>query len=242
MGLVPGLVFAFGIGRLIAGHLNSNTAFLGSIIAGNGINYPLIFLAYYRTRPLEEPRQVAIVRAGRSALPGTLGAALTASAAYAGLATSTFKGFSQFGWLGGAGMLTTWVFTFIATPIGIALFDPPRQGAQPTQVQRRLSRFFSRGPLIGIVALGVATIVLALAAVGVRRAMAGGLYEMNIQILRNRESLRSGSASWDEKMNELFGVWLNPVVGLVDDPGARETLAASARAILTVPASGFPAA
>src|SRR5262249_41363033 len=52
--LTPGLLFTFAIGRLTSGHLNSNTAFLGSIIAGNGINYPLMFLAFYRSRHASE--------------------------------------------------------------------------------------------------------------------------------------------------------------------------------------------
>ena len=53
-----------------------------------------------------------------------------------------------------------------------------------------------------------------------RSAMRDGVYEMDLQVLRNRESLAHGSASWDAKMNELFGVWLNPVVALAKDPAA----------------------
>jgi predicted RND superfamily exporter protein len=120
-GVVPGLLFTFAVGHLLVGHLNSNTAFLGSIIAGNGINYPLLFLAYYRSRNPGDSRRRSIFDAARQALPGTLAAAVTASAAYGGLAASTFRGFSQFGWLGGMGMVTTWLLTFITMPIAIAL-------------------------------------------------------------------------------------------------------------------------
>jgi hypothetical protein len=67
---------------------------------------------------------------------------------------------------------------------------------------------------------------------GVRYAARAGLYEMDLSTLRNRDSLRSGSASWDGKMNELFGVWLNPVVALVDDPAHREEVAAELRRVL----------
>lgn len=81
--LIPGLLVTFGLGRLLVGHLNSNTAFLGSIIAGNGINYPLVLFWFYRRRENTEPTHHAIVAAAK------------ASAAYAGLAESGFRGFSQ---------------------------------------------------------------------------------------------------------------------------------------------------
>jgi predicted RND superfamily exporter protein len=229
LGLIPGLIFTFAIGRLTVGHLNSNTAFLGSIIAGNGINYPLIFLAYYRTRSPHENRALAIAHAGRCALPGTLGAAATASAAYGGLAAATFRGFSQFGWLGAVGMLTTWFFTFVAAPIGIALFDPPRQGERPTKPQAVLLRYFGHRHLPRMVALSATLLMLFGSALGVRYAIDHGLYEMDLQTLRNRDSLASGSASWDGKMNELFGVWLNPIVALANDPSDREPVATELR-------------
>ena len=41
---------AFGIAALVVGHLNIATSFLGSIILGNGINTPIIYLARFRER------------------------------------------------------------------------------------------------------------------------------------------------------------------------------------------------
>lgn len=231
--LVPGLLYTFAIGRLSVGHLNSNTAFLGSIIAGNGINYPLLLLAYYRTRSPAEPRARAIVEAAKNALAGTLGAAATASAAYAGLAVSSFKGFSQFGWLGGVGMLTTWVLTFITMPIAISLLNPPRQGARPTATQTWLLRFFQGRFVPYAIAGAFISVSLFVGGLGVRHALRAGLYEMDLQTLRNRDSLRSGSASWDAKMNELFGIWLNPVAAIVPETSVREAAAQEFRKVLT---------
>ena len=231
--LAPGLLFTFALGRLIVGHLNSNTAFLGSIIAGNGINYPLLLLAYYRTRSPAERRPDAILQAAKDALSGTLGAAATASAAYAGLAFSTFKGFSQFGLIGGVGMLTTWLLTFITMPIAISLLNPPRQGPRATTTQVSLLRFFRRRYLPYMVAGSVLAVTLVVGAFGVRHALKAGLYEMDLQTLRNRDSLRSGSGSWDSKMSELFGVWLNPVAAIVPGPESREVAATELRRVLT---------
>jgi predicted RND superfamily exporter protein len=224
--LTPGLLFTFAIGRLTSGHLNSNTAFLGSIIAGNGINYPLIYLAFFRGRHRDEARPFAIAMAARQALFGTLGAALAASAAYGALAVSTFRGFSQFGWIGGIGMVTTWLFTFISMPIAIALFNPPRV-TTTSNMQQWLLKFFSqvRAPR----AIATAFVVLALIGTvfGVKNALEGGLYEMSLKVMRNRYSLTKGSASWDGKVASVFGIWLNPVGGLVNDPTDREKLASA---------------
>jgi predicted RND superfamily exporter protein len=38
---------AFGAAALTVGHLNAATAFLGAIIAGNGINYGILLIARY---------------------------------------------------------------------------------------------------------------------------------------------------------------------------------------------------
>jgi predicted RND superfamily exporter protein len=231
-GLVPGLLVTFALGSVLVGHLNSNTAFLGSIIAGNGINYPLLLLAYFRARPPDEPLPDAIVCAARQALPGTLGAAATASAAYAGLAVSNFRGFSQFGYLGGVGMLTTWAFTFVAVPVAIALFAPPREPrrSRPGLWQRAL---LGRGGGLRAAALAFTAVSLVLAVLGVAGGLRDGIYEMRLQALRNQRSLRTGSASWDERMTALFGTWLNPVVVLVDRPEDREPAARELRRTLT---------
>ena len=227
--LAPGLIFTFAIGRLTVHHLNSNTAFLGSIIAGNGINFPLLVLAYFRGRGLEESRPIAALGASRQAFFGTLAAALATSAAYAGLAVSDFKGFSQFGWIGGLGMITTWAFTMISMPIAIALFNPPRSAAQ-SSTQRWVLTFFSRPRLPGIVAGAVVVLALIGAAFGARYGFKHGIYETDLQALRNRDSPESGSASWDARLAEVMGIWLNPVAALVEDPADREPLAQALRA------------
>ena len=42
-----GVAFAFGVAELLFGYLNASTAFMGSIVVGNGINFPIIQLARY---------------------------------------------------------------------------------------------------------------------------------------------------------------------------------------------------
>jgi hypothetical protein len=232
VGLVPGLLFTFAFGRLFAGPLNSNTAFLGSIVAGNGINYPIIFLAYYRASDPALSLPQAIFSTARRALPGTLGAAATASAAYAGLTASTFKGFSQFGLIGGVGMLATWLLTFLSMPIVIALLRPPREARSQTRAQERMDAFFARPLAPRLVAGLVVALMLACGVTGALRARRDGLYEMDLRKLRNRDSLAHGAASWDRKMNEIFGVWLSPVVAIARDEERRRVAAAELKRAL----------
>ncbi len=229
LGLVPGLLFTFGLGRLSGSFLNSNSAFLGAIIAGNGINYPLMFLAYYRAQPSTGTKQEAIVAAAKAALPGTLAASATASAAYFGLATATFRGFSQFGWLGGVGMVTTWAIAFLLMPLTIAWLAPPRRGEQLSRFQQRLTGFFARPWAARVVAFSVVIASLAVGGIGLRRAIHNGPYDENLLHLRNTRSLRSGGASWDAKMSDIFGVWMNPIVVLVKSPADRERAATALR-------------
>src|SRR4029077_6331222 len=90
--------------------LNSNTAFLGSIIVGNGVNFGIVLLGRYVE---ERQRGVAVQQAMGLAVwgarTGTAAAALAAGASYASLALTDFQGFRQFGLIGGIGMLLSWL-------------------------------------------------------------------------------------------------------------------------------------
>src|SRR6266511_3721492 len=115
--LLVGAFVTFGLGNVFVGHLNTNTAFLGSIVVGNGINVGLIFFARY----LEERRggrapAPAMEVAVRETWLGTLTAALAAGAAYASLMSTDFRGFSQFGLIGGIGMTLSWITSYLVTP------------------------------------------------------------------------------------------------------------------------------
>ncbi|HNN92850.1 MAG TPA: MMPL family transporter [Pseudomonadota bacterium] len=98
-------------------HLNINTAFLVSIILGNGINSPIVLMARYgEERRQGLPVEDALRRALRGAFLGTLSAMAAASIAYGSLLLTKFKGFNQFGLIGGAGMLIVWACTFVVVP------------------------------------------------------------------------------------------------------------------------------
>ncbi len=103
--LLIGVFYAFALisfPALRVTELNSNTAFMGSIIIGNGLNTGVILLARHR----EERRagatvEEAIGRAIWGTRTATLSAALAAGVAYESLFATQFRGFRQFGAIGG---------------------------------------------------------------------------------------------------------------------------------------------
>jgi predicted RND superfamily exporter protein len=114
---VLGLLLALMMASLTVHYLNVNTAFLISIILGNGINSPIVLLARYgeerrRARPVGEALTIAM----SETLLGTLTAMAAASIAYGCLLLTSFRGFNQFGLLGGAGMLLVWLMSFLLVP------------------------------------------------------------------------------------------------------------------------------
>ena len=122
--MFAGLSLTFGLTRLAIGHLNVITGFLVSIIAGNGINFGILYVARF----LEERRRglelaAAITQAHLATWVGTLTAALAAAAAYGSLAVTQFHGFKHFAFIGTSGMLLCWLATYFLAPAVLILQD-----------------------------------------------------------------------------------------------------------------------
>jgi predicted RND superfamily exporter protein len=120
--IVIATVVAFGLAALTVGHLNAATAFLGAVIAGNGINYGILLLA----RLLEERRtrdtDDALAHAIAGTLRPTLVAALGAAVAYGALISTSFQGFANFGVIAGLGMLVCWIASYVLLPVLVLRF------------------------------------------------------------------------------------------------------------------------
>ena len=114
---VLGLLLSLLIASVTIKYLNINTAFLISIILGNGINSPIILLGRYgEERQAGKPVAHALAMAMTTSLTGILAAVAAASVAYGSLLVTSFRGFNQFGLLGGAGMLLVGIMTFVLVP------------------------------------------------------------------------------------------------------------------------------
>ncbi len=230
--LLVATILAFGLVTLPpfrVDQLSSSTAFLGSIVVGNGINYGVIWLGRYvearRSRAL--PPEAALCEAVWGALPGTSVAALGAAAAYASLVLTQFRGFRQFGIIGAVGMVTCWGATYLLSPSLAMLLERHGHGPPPLPGRAR-SRILGvvtsvlRHPR-PVVAVAAAITVLSLLEL---RHLDRSRIESDFSKLRRRDTWSSGEAYWGRKMDGLIGGNLSPTVVLTDGQAQAAAIAA----------------
>ncbi|MFZ5896629.1 MAG: efflux RND transporter permease subunit [Myxococcota bacterium] len=215
--LAVGTVAAFGFVALPPLHitaLNTNTAFLGSIVIGNGINSGIILLARF----LEERRgglsvDTSIDRALHGTYKATLAASLAAAVAYGSLIVTDFRGFNQFGWIGAAGLMSCWLANYTLLPVLTRLWGA-RLGtlgsATPTPDKPSAASWaLQHSRLLLAVTLGLS--VLAGAGLAQR---AGDWIEYDLSKLRRRDSWDNGERYWGKRMDAALGTYLTPTVVL----------------------------
>jgi predicted RND superfamily exporter protein len=231
--LGAGCALTFGIGDLLIGHLNANTAFLGSIILGNGINVAIIVVGRF----LEERRSGAGVDesirvAWARTLPATFVASFGAGLAYLSLGATAFRGFSQFGAIGALGMALCWICAYLLLPPLLFILESGRAPAAASCRERGaafcwLARCIEARPAAFICA-GAAIVLGCGAAMSGYR---GQMMEHDLSKLRARQSVERGAAHWAEKADRVFEAYLTPVVLWSDteDGLARVVAALEAR-------------
>ncbi|HEX2870732.1 MAG TPA: MMPL family transporter [Polyangiaceae bacterium] len=214
---------AFAVAKLAFGHLNMASGFLGSIIAGNGINIPMIYLARYRElRQAGQPLQPALEQTALDCRRGTWLGAVAAAGAYVSLGVTSFRGFSEFGLIGGVGSLACWLAAFALCPASIAALDrfrkpaplPRPEGASSAgaavsgggSVTRVLGALATRRPLVLLLSIGVAAACLAPA---IARYVANP-WEYDFGKLRSASSSKRGAGHFSVKADEIFGTRGSP--------------------------------
>ncbi len=223
-----GCAYALAMARF--GYVNVAGAFLGAIILGNGINYPIVLLSRYREfrargQPPADARRDALWNAFRAELVG----ACVGSIAYGSLTITQFRGFSQFGLIGFAGMLLVWVSMIPIVPALLVVIEA---------VQARLPKWMrdpeptllldgSRGPVTRYLAyaterapwafLAVAAGFSLVAAYGLfvhkdrpngprseRHTFIEDPWEYNFARLGSSSSKQVGPAYWSNKADRVF--------------------------------------
>ncbi|MBI5514075.1 MAG: MMPL family transporter [Deltaproteobacteria bacterium] len=219
-----GVAMAFALAMGAFGYLNASTAFLGSIIAGNGINYGIIYLARYREcRVAGASVHDALLDAVKTCRVGTSLASLAAAGAYGSLMLTSFRGFSQFGLIGAAGMLACWAATMVVMPASVCaweglrgrLQEPPKPAgaARWAPVAGAVGWLSSRFPK-AVLILGVA---LSVAAVWRLPGYLRDPWEYNFSKLGSRGSHRSGAGQWSTQADRLFASHGAPTLLLAND-------------------------
>jgi predicted RND superfamily exporter protein len=224
--LLLATVYAFGIASLPPGNvtaLNSNTAFLGSIIVGNGINVGIVLLARYREArghgaSIEEALAVGVW----GARLGTLAAALAAAASYASLVVTEFRGFRQFGYIGSAGLVASWVTAFLLVPPLLKWLDRDGPVASPAALRKsgimgHVATCVERYPVPIVI---TATVLTALSGLAVSRFDPSTHMEYDFSKLRRVDTWQNGDGYWGRKVDALLGRYVTPTVVLSDSPQA----------------------
>ena len=141
-GLVPPVLASFAIAQITVGSLNASTAFLGSIIIGNGVNPNIIWLSrYFEERRAGSDVRNAILGAHRNTWLATMIASGAAALAYGSLMITDFRGFRDFGIIGGVGMVLCWVSAITVLPAAVAAYERFRPFPSGRQKTRRWGRF-----------------------------------------------------------------------------------------------------
>jgi len=213
LAMLTGVGLAFSVAFFAFGFLNASTAFLGSIIAGNGINYGIVYLARYRDRrALGDSVEAALVDAAVVCRRGTQLAALAAAFAYGTLMLTSFRGFSQFGLIGGVGMICCWCATMIVVPATVTTVEALRAKLFPRLAARPPSGP-TRTPITGAIAWLTGRYPKSVLAVGAALCLWSAValpkylrdpWEYNFGNLGSRSSHRSGAAAWSHRSDRIF--------------------------------------
>jgi uncharacterized protein len=227
--LAVGCAVTFGLARLLIGYLNANTAFLGSIVVGNGINAALIFMArYLEERRAGLPVDAALPRAWSGTVAPTFVASFAAGLAYLSLTVTRFRGFNQFGVIGGLGMALCWVSTYVLLPPLLATLE----GRRPMDFAGVRGAARLTEVLAGVVVRhrravqGVALALLVVGGVAVA-TYRGPLMESDFNKLRSRASQKSGSLYWGQQVDTVFQTYLTPIAIVADSPADLQRVVAA---------------
>ena len=122
--LAMGLIWAFAITYWVIGNLNTMTGFLFVILFGLGIDFGIHMFARYLEDRMEhldvkQSIETMLSQTGQAILT----AALTTSMAFFSLTITDFKGFSEFGFIVGTGIVMSLVSMITVLPAGLVLAD-----------------------------------------------------------------------------------------------------------------------
>jgi uncharacterized membrane protein YdfJ with MMPL/SSD domain len=230
---LAGVGCSMALAQLAFGYLNSSTAFLVSIVLGNGINYAIIQTARYEEerrqgRPPAEAARLAVATTWRATGIAAWGAAVS----YGALAMTSFRGFNQFGAIGGAGMVLSWVATLLILPPLWVRWDrrSPRSFSALSHAFAGpigwLARQVARAPRI-VLLVGLVLSLISLLALP---RYARDPFEYDYRKLGNQGRSRSQVEKLSSELDPIFGRSLSPGFILCDDPSQAPEVKRALRA------------
>jgi hypothetical protein len=217
--LVLGTLYAFAAARVAIGYVNAQTAFLGALILGTGVNYGVMLCARY----LEERRagassDAALATATRVTLRPTLAAAAATALSFAALGVAQIRSFSQFGFIGAIGILGCWGLSYTLLPALLVLAEHLVPMRPPRPDERGWRRGLPYPRLLARLPLGHPRLCVAVAAALVLASLLAFVrflphaLEYDLRNLRNRSSERSATAQLGRRIVGVLAVSLTPAV------------------------------
>lgn len=151
--LLVGLLWTFGLTYFTIGYFNTATGFLTTIIAGNSINYGIMYMARYIEARRDQHLDVeGSILAGHTTWLPTLSSSATAMVAYGALILTDFRGFKHFGIIGGYGMIICWAATYLFLPPMLAATERILPSYYPTEKKSKIRGYY--GVLFAKLAFG----------------------------------------------------------------------------------------
>jgi predicted RND superfamily exporter protein len=230
--ILTAVAVTFGLTWVVIGYLNTQTAFLGAIVVGNGINYGLIYLARVRQlRSRGDALSSACVDGALTTARATLLASAATSVSFGVLIIAANRGFRHFGFIGGIGMLLCWVFTFALVPALLSIFEKIHGApkVRPASAGERLvpplQKFFARPQLIA----GIFAVLTVLAAGAFIRQVRQGAMEHNLDNLSNELKGRKTLTDDNQRANDALGKSLAGAIALLPSPEAADRFCEAVR-------------
>ena len=237
--LIFAVICTFGFTELAVGYLNTMTAFLSSLVAGTGINYGIILISRYLEERKSglEPRE-SLIRSIASTSLATLLASGTTAASFISLLIANNKGFSQFGIIGGFGVILCWTSCFMILPLWIEAVER----RMPKEVKPHpLGQFFHKfgmrtGHFVTRKAPLMASILLILTAFGNIgfKTLWDNPLEYDFSKLQNKKSKGSGASALHWRIQEdVYKSSLVPAVILLENDEQAKELCPTVRNLVS---------
>ena len=234
--LILAVIWTFCVTDLAIGYLNTQTAFLGSLVVGTGINYGIIFISrYLELRRSGKSLEDSILGAVEGTLLPTFIASSTTAVSFVSLFYASNKGFSQFGFIGGIGVLFCWATAFSLLPIWFYAYEKafPNSKLPVNPLARRLAHV---GHGIGnsivrhsSIYLGFLVIITLASIPGVIKLFADPL-ERNFDNLRNKSMVSKDTLDYRDRVGQVFATSWTPSLVLVDNEAEARQICPSVKA------------
>lgn len=241
-----GMLWTAGLTYYTVQQLNVGTSFVFTIIAGNGLNSAVIFMArFLEARRDGTPFEESIFESHRGTLLATATSCAASSASFASLLTTQFRGFRELGMVGAYGLTLCWLATVLCLPSILAITEKVVPITAGESAKRSLvgrirnawnagfGRPFAwvveRAPrLVSVVGIGLA----AAGIVGLVVYVKQDPMEYDLGNMRNDRKTRVSEERYAKLANDITGyVGAEGMAMLVDDPSDVPRLRAKLHAI-----------